>query len=181
GARDLLVIFLGIETLSIAIYILAGFARRNLKSNEAALKYLLLGGFASGFLLYGIALTYFATGSTLFTAIAAFLAGGNIDAAPLGSLSSATFYTGVALMLIGLGFKASAVPFHQWTPDVYEGAPTPVTAFMATGAKAAAFAAILRVFPGALGEPEISSQWHHLVLVMAGLTMTVGNVVASSE
>jgi NADH-quinone oxidoreductase subunit N len=179
GARDLLVVFLGIETMSIALYVLAGFARRNLKSNEAALKYLLLGGFSTGFLLYGIALVYFSTGSTLFPEIAKFLAGAGVQtASPFGV---AVFYGGVAFLLIGFGFKAAAVPFHQWTPDVYEGAPTPVTAFMATGAKAAAFAAILRVFPGALGEMSVSSNWHHLVLVMAVLTMTVGNVVAIAQ
>ncbi len=179
GARDLLVIFLGIETMSIALYVLAGFARRNLRSNEAALKYLLLGGFSTGFLLYGIALIYFSTGSTLFPEIAKFLAGSGVQTAtPFGS---AVFYSGVAFLLIGLGFKAAAVPFHQWTPDVYEGAPTPVTAFMATGAKAAAFAAILRVFPGALGELSVSSNWHHMFLVMAVLTMTVGNVVAIAQ
>lgn len=181
GARDLLVIFLGIETMSIALYVLAGFARRKLQSNEAALKYLLLGSFSTGFLLYGIALVYFSTGSTLFPVIAQFLANGGVGDAPLGSLNSIAFYSGLACLLIGLGFKAAAVPFHQWTPDVYEGSPTPVTAFMATGAKAAAFAAILRVFPGALGEASVSSQWHHLILVMAVLTMTVGNVVAISQ
>jgi NADH-quinone oxidoreductase subunit N len=180
GARDLLVIFLGIETLSIALYILAGFARRRLASNEAALKYILLGAFASGFLLYGIALMYFAVGSTLLPTIAQFALNG-APTSPLGSFGGATFYLGVAFLLIGLGFKAALVPFHQWTPDVYEGSPTPVTAFMATGAKAAAFAAILRVFPDALGAAPVSSQWHHLVLVIAVLTMTVGNVTAIAQ
>ena len=181
SARDLLIVFLGIETFSIALYILAGFSRRQWQSNEAALKYLLLGGFASGFLLYGIALVYFATGSTLFPEIAKAISGGLASGPVLGSSSTPVFYAGIALILIGLGFKASAVPFHQWTPDVYEGAPTPVTAFMATGAKAAAFAAILRVFPGAFGHDVVSAQWHHLVLVLAVLTMTVGNVIALSQ
>ena len=181
GARDLLVIFLGIETFSIALYILAGFARRRLLSNESALKYFLLGAFASGFLLYGIALMYFAVGSTLLPSITQFAASGGAGASPLGSLSSTTFYLGVAFLIIGLGFKAALVPFHQWTPDVYEGAPTPVTAFMATGAKAAAFAALIRVLPDALGAPQVSSLWHHLILVIAVLTMTVGNVVAISQ
>lgn len=181
SARDLLVVFLGVETFSIALYVLVGFARRKLYSNEAALKYLLLGGFSAGFLLYGIALVYFSTGSTLFPEIARFLSGAGTGTLLLGSLTSVTFYAGVALILIGLGFKAAVVPFHQWTPDVYEGASTPVTAFMATGAKAAAFAAILRIFPGVFGEPEVSSQWHHLVLVMAVLTMTVGNVAALGQ
>ena len=181
SARDLLVIFLGIETLSIALYILAGFARKQLKSNEAALKYLLLGGFASGFLLYGIALIYFSTGSTLFPKIVEFLSGAGVGTSPLGSFQSATFYLGSAFLLIGLSFKAALFPFHQWTPDVYEGSPTPVTAFMATGAKAAAFAAILRVFPGVLGEPSVSSQWHILILAIAVCSMTAGNVVAISQ
>ncbi len=181
SARDLLIVFLGIETFSIALYILAGFSRRQWQSNEAALKYLLLGGFASGFLLYGIALVYFSTGSTLFPNIANALSQGVPSGELLGSSSAPVFYAGIALILIGLGFKASAVPFHQWTPDVYEGAPTPVTAFMATGAKAAAFAAILRIFPGAFGDAVVSAQWHHVVLVLAVLTMTVGNVIALSQ
>jgi NADH-quinone oxidoreductase subunit N len=180
GARDLLVLFLGIETLSIALYILAGFARRRLASNEAALKYFLLGAFATGFLLYGIALMYFATGSTLLPAIAKFAAGGTTPATT-GSFGSAAFYLSIAFLLIGLGFKAALVPFHQWTPDVYEGSPTPVAAFMATGAKAAAFAALLRVLPDALGAAAVSAQWHHLVLIMAVLTMTIGNVTAIAQ
>jgi NADH-quinone oxidoreductase subunit N len=180
GARDLLVIFLGIETLSIALYILAGFARRRLASNEAALKYFLLGAFATGFLLYGIALMYFAVGSTLLPNIAQFAVSG-ASASPLGSFGSAAFYLGIAFLIIGLGFKAALVPFHQWTPDVYEGSPTPVAAFMATGAKAAAFAAILRVLPDALGAAPVSAQWHHLVLIIAVLTMTIGNVTAIAQ
>jgi NADH-quinone oxidoreductase subunit N len=179
GARDLLVIFLGIETLSIALYILAGFARRRAASNEAALKYFLLGAFATGFLLYGIALMYFAAGSTLLPSIAQFAAG--VSPSPLGSFGSAAFYLGIAFLIIGLGFKAALVPFHQWTPDVYEGSPTPVAAFMATGAKAAAFAAILRVLPDALGAAPVSAQWHHLVLIIVVLTMTIGNVTAIAQ
>ncbi|HVF10630.1 MAG TPA: NADH-quinone oxidoreductase subunit N, partial [Abditibacteriaceae bacterium] len=174
AARDLLVIFLGIETLSIALYILAGFARTRLISTEAALKYFLLGAFASGFLLYGIALTYFATGSTLLSQIVQRLPNQIIDRSGTSTLLS----IGLALILIGLSFKAALVPFHQWTPDVYEGSPTPVTAFMAVGAKAAAFAALMRVFPGTFSTPIISVQWHTIMLVMAVLTMTIGNVVA---
>jgi NADH-quinone oxidoreductase subunit N len=181
AARDLLVVFLGIETLSIALYILAGFARRRLVSNEAALKYFLLGAFASGFLLYGIALMYFAAGSTSLPKIALFAASPGAAVSPLGSLGGAAFYLGVAFLIIGLGFKAALVPFHQWTPDVYEGAPTPVTAFMATGAKAAAFAALIRVLPDTLGAPQVAAHWHHLILVIAVLTMTVGNVVAIAQ
>ena len=175
SARDLLVIFLGIETMSIALYVLAGFARVRLMSNEAALKYFLLGAFATGFLLYGIALTYFATGSTLIATIAA-----NIENTDNGGVRSVPLlFAGLALILIGLAFKAALVPFHNWTPDVYEGSPTPVTAFMSIGAKAAAFAALLRVLPGAFG--QLSPQWHPLVMCLAVLTMTVGNVIALKQ
>ncbi len=172
GARDLLVVFLGIETLSIALYVLAGFARTRLMSNEAALKYFLLGAFATGFLLYGIALTYYATSSTSLPVIAANLSQGAVR-------SQGVLYVGVAMLLIGLGFKAALVPFHQWTPDVYEGSPTPVTAFMATGAKAAAFAALMRVFGGAFA--PLAPQLHPFLLVLSVLTMTVGNVIAISQ
>jgi NADH-quinone oxidoreductase subunit N len=187
SARDLIIVFLGIETLSIALYVLAGFARARLMSNEAALKYFLLGAFATGFLLYGIALTYFATGSTLLPQIAAALANAS-SGSPLGvnvatnePINGAYLWPGMALMLIGLGFKTAMVPFHMWTPDVYEGSPTPVTAFMATGAKAAAFAAFMRVFSQALGGDAASAQWHNIVLILAVLTMTVGNLVAIAQ
>lgn len=178
GAKDLLVVFLGIETFSIALYILAGFARTRLLSNEAALKYFLLGAFATGFLLYGIALVYFATGSTRLPTILERLgsSGENTLHAP-----AIVLYAGIALIVIGLGFKAALVPFHQWTPDVYEGSPTPVTAFMAVGAKAAAFAALLRVLPGAFATSEVIFKWYHMLLVMAVLTMTVGNLVALGQ
>ncbi len=172
SARDLLVVFLGIETLSIALYVLAGFARTRRLSNEAALKYFLLGAFATGFLLYGIALTYYSVGSTSLPVIAERLANGAIR-------SQSVLYVGLALLLIGLGFKAALVPFHQWTPDVYEGSPTPVTAFMATGAKAAAFAALMRVFGGAF--IGLAPQLHPFLMVLAVLTMTVGNVIALSQ
>ncbi len=173
GARDLLVIFLGIETLSIALYVLAGFARTRLMSNEAALKYFLLGAFASGFLLYGIALVYYSLGSTHLPTIARVL---EVDG---GARSTVVTLIGVALLLIGLGFKAALVPFHQWTPDVYEGSPTPVTAFMATGAKSAAFAALMRVFGDAF--VGLAPQTHSFLLVLAVLTMTVGNIVAITQ
>lgn len=172
GARDLLVVFLGIETLSIALYVLAGFARTRLLSNEAALKYFLLGAFASGFLLYGIALTYYAVGSTSLPVITQLVTSGSIRSAEI-------LYVGLALLLIGLGFKAALVPFHQWTPDVYEGSPTPVTAFMATGAKAAAFAALMRVFGGAF--VELAPQLHFILVAIAVFTMTIGNVIALSQ
>ena len=172
GARDLLVVFLGIETLSIALYVLAGFARTRLMSNEAALKYFLLGAFASGFLLYGIALMYYSLGSTHLPTITRVLE-------TTGATSQPILLVGVALVLIGLGFKAALVPFHQWTPDVYEGSPTPVTAFMATGAKAAAFAALMRVFGEALA--PLAPQTHSFLLVLSVLTMTVGNIIAISQ
>jgi len=180
AANDLLIIFLGIETFSIALYVLAGFARRRAMSNEASLKYFLLGAFASGFLLYGIALTYYATGTTQLPQILQSI----LEKKTFGSerpIAMTFLHLGLALTLIGLGFKAALVPFHQWTPDVYEGSPTPVTAFMAVGAKTAAFAAILRVFAGAFSAPEISAQWHHMVLILAVLTMTVGNVIALTQ
>ena len=182
SSRDLLVVFLGIETMSIALYVLAGFARARLFSNEAAMKYFLLGAFATGFLLYGIALTYAAVGSTNLVQIAAILGGQDTT----GVVVSMPILLGAtAMLLIGLGFKAALAPFHQWTPDVYEGSPTPVTAFMATGAKAAAFAAILRVFVGALGgapgHDTIATQWFTIFLVVSVLTMTIGNVVAIAQ
>ncbi len=180
SARDLLVVFLGIETLSIALYILAGFARARLMSNEAALKYFLLGAFATGFMLYGIALTYFATGTTLLPDIYKALKN-NTNSITGEAIPTSFMLSAMALLLIGLGFKAALVPFHQWTPDVYEGSPTPVTAFMATGAKAAAFAAFMRVFLQGFGAETVSEHWHHIVLVLAVLTMTIGNVVAIAQ
>ncbi len=168
AAADLLVLFLGLEIMSISLYVLAGFQRDRLKSNEAALKYLLLGAFFSGFLLYGIMFLY-ASG-----------AGTNID----GLLQAApeagtTFIIGAVLVLIAFGFKASLFPFHFWSPDVYDGAPTPVSAFMSTGAKAAAFAALLRVFYHLF--PALGVDLNNVVWIVAVLTMTVGNVVALSQ
>jgi NADH-quinone oxidoreductase subunit N len=165
---DLIVIFLGLETFSLALYTLAGFWKTELRSNESALKYLLLGAFASGFFLYGIALMYGATGTTGLRQIAAFLADGH-PPAPL-------FLIGGGLLLVGFGFKIASVPFHMWAPDVYEGAPTSVTAFMIAGTKAAAFAAFLRVFLLAL--PALHVRWSVAIWVLAVLTMTVGNLVA---
>ena len=168
AAGDLIIIFLGLETMSIAIYALAGFIRRDPKSNEAAIKYFLLGAFSTGFLLYGIALVYGATGTIRLEPIRAALASG-IVANPLLLL-------GLGMMLIGFGFKVAAVPFHMWTPDAYEGAPTPITAFMAVGVKLAAFAGFLRIFTANLG--AISTEWTKVLWVVAVLTMTAGNVVA---
>ncbi|NJD67429.1 MAG: NADH-quinone oxidoreductase subunit N [Candidatus Methylomirabilota bacterium] len=168
---DLIVMFLGLETFSLALYILAGFWKTELRSNESALKYLLLGAFAGGFFLYGIALIYGATGTTVLRQIMAFLADGD-PPSPL-------FWIGGGLLLIGFGFKIASVPFHMWVPDVYEGAPTSVTAFMIAGTKAAAFAAFLRVFLLAL--PALHVRWSVVIWVLAVLTMTIGNLVALAQ
>ena len=172
SSLDLMTIFLGLETLSISLYILAGFLRDQLKSNESALKYLLLGAFASGFLLYGIALVYGATGSINLTRVAKALA--------LGQVGNPTLLTvGMSLLLVGFGFKVAAVPFHMWAPDVYEGAPTSVTAFMIAGTKAAAFAAFLRILM--IGLPALQPDWSRVLWVLAVLTLTVGNVAAIAQ
>jgi NADH-quinone oxidoreductase subunit N len=170
-ASDLIVVFLALELLSIPLYILAAFAYPRAESEEAGLKYFLLGAFSSGFVLYGIAMTYGATGSTDIPAIVAAIADG------LANPSLLTI--GGALILIGLGFKIAAVPFHMWTPDVYQGAPTSVTAFMAAGAKAAGFAALLRVF--AVAFPSLSADLTPIISVLSALTMIVGNVVAIAQ
>jgi len=168
AAGDLIIIFLGLETMSLAAYALAGFIRRDPKSSEAAIKYFLLGAFSTGFLLYGIALIYGAIGTIRLPPIRASLTSA-IGANPLLLL-------GLGMMLIGFGFKVAAVPFHMWTPDAYEGAPTPITALMAVGVKVAAFAGFLRIFMANLG--PISRDWTMVLWIMAALTMTVGNVVA---
>ncbi len=176
SGNDLVVIFLGLETLSIATYVMAGFRKSDLKSNESAMKYFILGSFASAFLLYGMALIYGATGSTNLTEIAAKVGDPNFPALLL---------IGAAMLIIGFGFKVATVPFHIWTPDVYEGAPSPVTGFMAAGPKAAAFASFLRVFvlgfpliAGAQASGYLHDTWITVLSVMAILTMTVGNVAA---
>lgn len=169
AANDLITMFLGLELMSLSLYVLVGFRRGSLESNEAALKYFLLGAFASGFLLYGIALIYGATGTTNLAEMAAFLTGSPLRDNPL-------LLVGGVLLLAGLLFKVAAVPFHMWTPDAYEGAPTPVTAFMSVGAKAAAFAALLRFVLRALGDVPVA--WEPLLATVAVLTMTVGNVTA---
>jgi NADH-quinone oxidoreductase subunit N len=167
AATDLIVIFLGLETMSIAVYILAGMWLQRLRSSEAALKYFLLGAFASGFFLYGIALVYGATGGVQL---------GKIAAAVTTAGASPLLLVGIALLIVGFGFKVAAAPFHVWTPDVYEGAPTTVTAFMAVGVKAAAFAAFARVFLHTLG--PVHAEWEGILWVIAVLTMTVGNITA---
>jgi len=168
AAGDLIIIFLGLETMSIAIYALAGFMRRDARSSEAAVKYFLLGAFSTGFLLYGIALIYGATGTIRLEPIRAALTA--------GTAVKPYLLLGLGLMLIGFGFKVAAVPFHMWTPDAYEGAPTPITAFMAVGVKLAAFAGFVRIFMIHLG--PVSGQWTGVLWVVAALTMTVGNLSA---
>jgi len=169
AAESLMTIFLGLETMSIALYVMAGFRRHNRQSLEAALKYFLLGAFATGFLLYGIALVYGAAGSSNLTRIAAYFSQKALNV-PVWAL------VGVGLLIVGFGFKVALVPFHMWTPDVYQGAPMPVTGYMAVGAKAAGFAAILRVFP--MSVFSISIEWTHVLWFLAVLTMTVGNILA---
>ncbi len=170
SAADLVMLFLGLETMSVSFYILAGFARRQLASNEAGMKYFLLGAFATGFFLYGIALLY---GSTGTTSIPVLLRKGSMLA------DSPMFLIGCGLLLVGFAFKVAAVPFHMWVPDVYEGSPTTVSGFMSTGGKAAAFAGALLVFA-----PAIVLTVAPLREVMAGvaaLSMIVGNVIAISQ
>jgi NADH-quinone oxidoreductase subunit N len=169
AGTDMMTIFLGLELMSVSLYVLAGFNRRDKKSNEAGLKYLLLGAFATSFLLYGMALTYGATGTTKVSGIASYITShGQVTGNPM-------LLFGMILLAVGFSFKIAAVPFHMWTPDVYEGAPTPMTAFMSVGPKAAGFAAFVRVFTVAF--PELRPDWTPLVAALAVLTMTVGNVI----
>ncbi len=189
SAGDLVMVFLGLEILSIATYVMCGFRRTDVRSNESSMKYFILGSFSSAFLLYGIALTYGATstaagrpGTTNIAEIATRLPDAQY---PL------LLFAGAAMMLVGFGFKIATAPFHVWTPDVYEGAPTPVTAFMAAGPKAAGFASFMRVFLIAFPvvaitanksvAGQIHSTWLGALLVVAILTMTVGNVVAIAQ
>jgi NADH-quinone oxidoreductase subunit N len=171
AARELILIFVGLEILSVALYVLAGFARTEARSEEAAVKYFLLGAFSSGFFLYGIALFYGGTGSTLLSNAVAMGAGAH------GALALSSPYTvaGIGLLLVGLCFKAAIVPFHSWTPDVYQGAPTSVTAFMSAAAKVGAFAALIRILTVVLPVSEI---WHDILWILAAASMIVGNVIA---
>ena len=169
-ATDLIIVFLALELLSIPLYVLAAFARPKQDSEEAGLKYFLLGAFSSGFLVYGIALIFGATHTTNIFAI--------VTAAST-STGSLLLTIGAALLLIGFGFKVAAVPFHMWTPDVYQGAPTAVTAFMSSGAKIAGFAALLRVFATAF--PSIAADMTDVFWVISAATMIVGNVVAIAQ
>jgi NADH-quinone oxidoreductase subunit N len=167
GSRDLILIFLGFELMSIAVYVLVGFNRKDPRSAEASLKYFLLGAFASAFLLYGMAILLGSTGTTNLGLMALVL-----DAESAGVM----LVLGLALMAIGFGFKVSAVPFHVWTPDAYEGAPTPVTAFLGAAIKGAAFAAFIRIFVVGLG--ELHGQWEYIIWWLAVLTMIVPNLIA---
>jgi NADH-quinone oxidoreductase subunit N len=168
ASNELVMVFLGLEILSIATYVMAGFRRTDLKSNESALKYFLLGSFSSAFFLYGVALIFGATGSTNLIGIADALRSARVPVS-LVELSA-------ALMLIAICFKVAAAPFHIWTPDVYEGAPTPVTGFMSVGPKAAGFAVLFRVFLTAF--PSIQDRWASAIWLIAALTMILGNVIA---
>jgi NADH-quinone oxidoreductase subunit N len=167
AASDLLVVFIALEILSLSLYVMAG-ATRRMAAQEAAMKYFLLGAFSSAFLLYGIALCYGATGTTNLLGIAR----ASVDPTGDGTLLLA----GIGLLAVGFLFKVAAVPFHMWTPDVYQGAPTPVTAFMAAGTKAAGFAVFLRVFAGALGGMVVS--WRPVIATVAVVTMLVGAALA---
>jgi NADH-quinone oxidoreductase subunit N len=168
-ANDLIIIFLGLEILSIALYVLTAFNYRRAASGEAALKYFILGGFSSAIFVYGIALTYGATGSTNLTQIADFLSKNVV-------LTNGLLLAGLALMIVGFAFKVAAVPFHMWTPDVYQGAPSPVTGFMAAVAKAGAFAAMLRVLFSTFG--VVSTDWRPIVYGLAVLSLVLGAFVA---
>ncbi len=172
ASNDLILIFLALEILSIPLYVIAGLNYRREASGEAAIKYFLLGAFSSAIFLYGIALVYGATGSTNLASISAFLARNNI-------VTPGTLYAGAALMLVGFAFKIAAIPFHMWSPDVYEGSPDGVVGFMAAIAKVGGFAAFLRVFVSAL--PTISSIWEPVVWVLAVLSLVIGAIVALSQ
>jgi NADH-quinone oxidoreductase subunit N len=171
SATSLVTVFLGLELLSIALYIVCGFARTDFRSQEAAAKYLLVGGFASAFVLYGMALIYGAAGTTVIPDIAQRL---TADAG-----TNPLLLLGILLMGVGFAYKVSAAPFHMWTPDVYQGAPIPVTAFMSVGTKAAAFAMIVRVFAGGL--PHLAPEWQTLLAFVAATSMIVGNLMAITQ
>src|SRR5881392_326568 len=170
SGTDLISIFIGLETMAVAFYILAGFIKPNQRSNEAAVKYFLLGAFSLGILLYGMSLMYGLSGTTNLRVMATRFAGQEQN--PLLVLA-------VILVVAGVGFKIAAVPFHMWAPDVYEGAPTPITAFLSVGSKAASFAMLLRIFVEGL--PAMSADWRLLFEALSIVTMTVGNVAALTQ
>ncbi|HEX9597675.1 MAG TPA: NADH-quinone oxidoreductase subunit N, partial [Anaerolineales bacterium] len=182
GANDLVVVFIALELLSIPLYVLAAFRSPETKSEESGMKYFILGAFASAFFVYGAALIYGATGTTnlpaIFDSVQGILAG--------DSSASFLLLVGAGLAFVGLGFKVAVVPFHMWTPDVYEGAPTPVTAFMSVGAKAGGFAAMLRIMALALpafvlNSVDIAAVWQTAVWLVAAATLILGNIVAISQ
>ena len=172
--RNLIMLFVSLEWLSIGLYVLAGFAYPRIRSEEAAMKYLLYGSFAAGFLIYGIALIYGATGTTDLAGIAEALG------STAGLASDPLFLAGAALVLIGFSYKISMVPFHMWTPDVYEGSPTPVAGYMSTATKAAGFAALLRVVQLAF-PTDLVPAWQPVLAVLSALSMIVGNLVAVAQ
>jgi NADH-quinone oxidoreductase subunit N len=167
---ELITLFIGLETMAMSFYVLAGYLKPNPRSNEAAVKYFLLGAFSLGILLYGMSLLYGATGTTRLAGIAEALA---------GQETSAVLVLAVIMVGAGMGFKIAAVPFHMWAPDVYEGAPTPVTAFLSVGSKAASFAMLLRIFVEGL--PALGDEWRTMFWVLAAITMTVGNIAALTQ
>ncbi len=180
SAGDLVMVFLGLEIASITTYVMAGYRRYDTRASESSLKYFLLGSFATAFLLYGMALVYGATGTTNIAKLSEIIKAGQVG-------YPALLLVGAAMMLVGFGFKIASAPFHLWTPDVYEGAPTIVTGFMSTGPKAAVFAAFLRVFAAgfASGAPgvgaELHNTWMTALTIIAAITMTTGNVIAISQ
>ncbi len=171
AANELIVLFLGLEILSLSLYLLAASNRDREQSQESGLKYFILGGFSSAFFLYGVALIFGSTGSTKISEIGEVLSG-NIS---IGN-SDAMLLVGIGMLLVGLGFKVSAAPFHVWTPDVYEGAPTPVTAFMASAGKVAAFAALIRIL--SVGLEQRVDDWRPVVWALAILTVFTGSILA---
>lgn len=182
GANDLVLIFVALELLSIPLYVLAAFRSPDLKSEESGMKYFVLGAFSSAFFVYGAALVYGATGSTSLPEIFASVSQIVVD----GGTAAVLLLLGAGLIIVGLGFKVAVVPFHMWTPDVYEGAPTPITAFMSVGAKAGGFAALLRVLVVALvtftvQEGQSAAAWQTVVWIIAAATLILGNIVAISQ
>ncbi|MBI1723771.1 MAG: NADH-quinone oxidoreductase subunit N [Gemmatimonadetes bacterium] len=172
GGADLMVVFLGLELMSVSVYVLAGINRRSAVGAEAALKYFLLGAFASAFFLYGIALVYGATGTTKLAVM-------DFQVSSLGIERHPMLVAGLALLFIGFAFKVAAVPFHMWAPDVYDGSPSPVTAFMAAAVKAAAFGALVRLL--LMGFSNLHASWDTVIWWLAAATMVVGNLVALAQ
>jgi NADH-quinone oxidoreductase subunit N len=186
AANDLIAVFVALELLSIPLYVLAAFRAPELKSEESGLKYFILGAFSSAFFVYGAALTYGATGTTNIPAILQTVSATLFGGAAEAGAAQLLLLLGSGLMLVGLGFKVAAVPFHMWTPDVYEGAPTPVTAIMSVGAKVGGFAALLRIFGTGLATlapaaAASSTDWQTIMWLIAAATMVLGNLIAISQ